>query len=101
MAGAEILETKEKDAKPRGGQRSYKEGEGRAKGPSERSDVRLAAAPDFLHHVTPRGLRSIRFEAYNTIMNVRKAFLKARVDSGNVYKGSKKQLEVRPRRRPS
>jgi len=44
--------------------------------------------------------RSMRFEGYNPIMKVRKAFLKARIDPGNVYKESKKQLEVRPRRKP-
>ena len=43
--------------------------------------------------------RFMRFEGYKEIMNFRKAFLKARVDFGNVYKESKTQLEVRPRRK--
>jgi len=44
--------------------------------------------------------RSMRVEAYNTIMKVRKAFLRTRFKPGDVHKESKKQLEVRPRRKP-
>jgi len=42
----------------------------------------------------------MRFEGYKKIMKVRKAFLKARVKPENVYKESKKQLEVRSCREP-
>ena len=44
--------------------------------------------------------RTIRFEGFKKILKVRKAFLRTRVKPGDVYKESKKQLEVRPRRKP-
>ncbi len=58
--------------------------------------ISSVVVPGFLHHVTPRGVRSMRLEGYKKIMETRKAFLKARVKSDTVYKESKKQLEVRP-----
>jgi prevent-host-death family protein len=39
--------------------------------------------------------RSIRFEGFKKIMEVREAFLKAGVKAKDVYKESKKQLEDR------
>jgi prevent-host-death family protein len=39
--------------------------------------------------------RSMRFEGYRKIMEVREAFLKAGVKAKDVYKESKKQLEER------
>ena len=39
--------------------------------------------------------RSMRFEGYKKIMEVREAFLKAGVKAKDVYKESKKQLEKR------
>ncbi len=39
--------------------------------------------------------RSMRFEGYKKIMEVREAFLKAGVKAKDVYKESKKQLEER------
>jgi len=43
----------------------------------------------------------MRFKGFKKIMEPQKAFLKARVKLGNLYKESKKQLEVRPCREPS
>ena len=40
-------------------------------------------------------LRSMRFEGYKKIMEVREAFLKAGVKAKDVYKESKKHLEER------
>ncbi len=44
--------------------------------------------------------RFMRFEGYKKIMETRKAFLKTRVKPEDVYKESKKQLEVRSCREP-
>jgi prevent-host-death family protein len=44
--------------------------------------------------------RSMRFEGYKKIIDAREAFLKTRVKPEDVYKESKKQLEVRPCREP-
>jgi len=40
--------------------------------------------------------RSLRFEGYKKIMEVREAFLQAGVKAKDAYKESKKQLEARP-----
>jgi prevent-host-death family protein len=44
--------------------------------------------------------RFMRVEGYKKIIDAREAFLKARVKPENVYKESKKQLEVRSCRDP-
>jgi prevent-host-death family protein len=40
--------------------------------------------------------RSMKFEGYKKIMEVREVFIKAKVKASEVYKESKKQLEDRP-----